>query len=84
MMDYLPFLEGYSIIELAVPNKFIGKSLQELNLINKFGILVIAIKEIVPERLNFIPKGTFMLKDSDSMILLGTNEVFEKLKKFGQ
>ncbi|MBL0701033.1 MAG: TrkA family potassium uptake protein [Desulfosarcina sp.] len=84
MLDYLPFLEGYSIIELAVPNKFIGKSLQELNLINKFGILVIAIKEIVPERLNLIPKGNFILKDSDSMILLGTNEAFEKLKKTGQ
>jgi trk system potassium uptake protein TrkA len=81
MLDYLPFLEGYSIIELAVPNRFIGKSLQELNLINKFGILVIAIKEIVPERLNLIPKGKFILKDSDIMILLGTNEAFEKLRK---
>ena len=84
MLDYLPFLEDHSIIELSVPNKFIGKSLEELNLINKFGILIIAIKEIVPERLNLIPKGNFILKDSDSMILLGINEAFEKLKKFGK
>ena len=83
ILDYLPFLEGYSIIELAVPNRFIGKSLQELNLINKFGILIIAIKEIVPENLNLIPKGSFILKDSDIMILLGPNKSFEKLRKAG-
>lgn len=81
MLDYLPFLKGYSIIELAVPNQFIGKALEEVNLINKFGILMIAIKEIIPERLNLIPKGNFILKDSDIMILLGPNEAFEKLRK---
>jgi len=84
MLDYLPFLDGYNIIDFAVPNRFIGKSLQELNLINKLGILIIAIKEIVPEQLNFIPKGNFILKDSDIMILLGDNKAFEKLRKIAQ
>ncbi|MBL0716491.1 MAG: TrkA family potassium uptake protein [Desulfosarcina sp.] len=83
MLDYLPFLEGYNIIDFAVPNRFVGKSLQEPKLINKFSILIIAIKEIIPEQLNFIPKGDFILKDSDIMILLGDNESFEKLRKIG-
>ena len=81
MLDYLPFLEGYSIIQLAPPNRFIGKSLRELNLINKFGVQVVAVQEVVPERLNLIPTAQFVLKDSDIMILLGPNEALEQLRK---
>jgi trk system potassium uptake protein TrkA len=81
MLDYLPFLEGYSIIQLAPPNRFIGKSLRELNLINRFGVQVVAVQEVVPERLNLIPTAQFVLKDSDIMILLGPNEALEQLRK---
>jgi trk system potassium uptake protein TrkA len=81
MLDYLPFLEGYSIIQLAPPNRFIGKSLRELNLINKFGVQVVAVQEVVPERLNLIPTAQFVLKDSDIMILLGPNEALDELRK---
>jgi trk system potassium uptake protein TrkA len=81
MLDYLPFLEGYSIIEMSPPKQFIGKSLRELNLINRFGVQVVAIKELVPDRLNLIPTAQCVLKDSDLMILLGPNEALEKLPK---
>jgi trk system potassium uptake protein TrkA len=81
MLDYLPFLEGYSIIQVAPPNRFIGKSLRELNLINRFGVQVVAVKEVVPDRLNLIPTAQFVLKDSDIMILLGPNEALDELRK---
>jgi trk system potassium uptake protein TrkA len=81
MLDYLPFLEGYSIIQLAPPNRFIGQSLRELNLINRFGVQVVAVKEVVPDRLNLIPTAQFVLKDSDIMILLGPNEALDELRK---
>ena len=51
MIDYLPFLEGYSIIELSPPKDFIGKSLQELDLINRLGIQIIAVKEVIKDQL---------------------------------
>jgi trk system potassium uptake protein TrkA len=81
MLDYLPFLEGYSIIQISPPNRFIGKSLRELNLINRFGVQVVAVKEVVPDRLNLIPTAQFVLKDSDIMILLGPNEALDELRK---
>ncbi len=81
ILDYLPFMEGYSIIQLAVPVEFIGKSLKEINLINLYGVQIIGIKEIVPERLNLIPTGKFVLKDSDILILLGPNDSLNKLRK---
>lgn len=81
MIDYLPFLEGFSIIELSPPKAFVGKSLRDLDLINRFGVQVVAIKELVPDRLDLIPTAQRVLKDSDLMILLGPNESFEKLRK---
>jgi len=81
MLDYLPFMEDYSIVQMAPPRVFLGKKLKDLDLINKYGIQVIAIKELIPERVHMIPTGQFMLKDSDIMIILGDNKAIEKLKK---
>lgn len=67
-------------IQITPPQKFVGKSLRELNLINRFGVQVVAVKEAVPDRLNMIPTADYMLKDSDLIILLGPNEACEKLK----
>jgi trk system potassium uptake protein TrkA len=51
-----------------------------LNLINRYGVQVVAIKELVPDRLNMIPTAQFLLKDSDIMILLGPNDALDKLR----
>jgi trk system potassium uptake protein TrkA len=80
MIEYLPFLEGYSIIELSPPKDFIGKSLRDLDLINRIGIQIIAVKEVIQDRLNLIPTAKFVIKDSDILIMLGPNESLEKLK----
>jgi trk system potassium uptake protein TrkA len=81
MLDYLPFIEGYSIVEMSPPKQFTGKSLRELDLINRFGVQVVAIKELVPDRLNLIPTAQYVLTDSCIMILLGPNKAIEKLRK---
>jgi len=80
LIDYLPFLEGYGIIELGVPKSFVGKTLKQINLTNRFGVQIVAIKEMVPENLQFIPKADFVLKGSDILILLGSEAGLEKLK----
>jgi len=81
MLDYLPFMEGYSIVQISPPESFLGKSLRELNLINRYGIQVIGIKEVLLDKMNLIPTAQFVLKDSDIMILMGPNEILEKLRE---
>lgn len=81
MIDYLPLIDGYSIIQLAPLEDFIGKRLMDVDLINKYGVQVVAIKEIVPDHMNIIPTGNYVLKGSDLMILLGPDESLEKLRK---
>lgn len=81
MLDYLPFLDDYSIVQMAPPPGFIGKKLKEVDLINKYGVQVMAIKELVPDRVNMIPTGHFVMKDSDILILLGPNKSLDKLRQ---
>lgn len=81
ILDYLPFIEGYSIVEFVPPDSFIGKTLETLDLINQYGVQVLGVKELVPERLNMIPTGAFVVKDSDILILLGPNDALEGLRK---
>lgn len=81
VLDYLPFLEGYSMIELVVPKSFIGKELKDLDLINQYGIQVLAVKNILPGQLKMIPTGTCVLKNGDILILLGPNNSLDLLRE---
>lgn len=80
MLDYLPFMEGFSIIELACPEKFIGKSLKELSLTSKYGVQVIAIRdplEIEPKLGNL---ADYVLQERDVLFIIGPNKVLDKIK----
>jgi len=80
VIDYLPVSDGYSIQESPVPKAFTGKSLSELGLRKKFGFFVIAVKELVPEKVVLNPKADFVLKDSDIMVILGSDKDLDKLR----
>jgi trk system potassium uptake protein TrkA len=80
LIEYLPFLAGYGIIELAVPQSFVGLTLKQIDLTNRYGVQIVAIKELIPEKMQFIPKADFILKSSDILILLGSDKGLEKLK----
>jgi len=79
VLEYLPLISGFGIQEIALPEKFIGKNLRELDLRNKYGIQVIAIKELIPEKTTFVPKADFVLKDSDILVIMGEDKQLEKI-----
>ena len=73
--------EDYSIIEIITPTPFIGKKLRDLDLIKRFKIQVIAIKDGLKNKTNIVPGGDYELKATDFLIIIGGNE---DLKKFEQ
>jgi len=81
MLEFLPFMEGYSIVEWACPEDLAGKSLLDLNLNNRYGVQVIAIKDAMTNKVSIVPKATAPLGDTDVLFLLGTNESLEKLMR---
>ncbi len=79
ILECLPLTSGISIQEIAPPERFIGKSLKEIDLRNKFGVQVIAVRELVPERTVYVPKADFVIKDSDILIVMGDEKKLEKI-----
>jgi len=80
ILDYVPVIEGYSIVDLAPPASFTGKTLGELDLRNKFSVQVIIIKEIIPENVLVIPTANHIIKESDLLVVMGKNEDLDRLK----
>ena len=82
---HIPLASGHSLAEIKVPEKFIGKSIKELQLRNKYHINIIAIKKRIPEItesgerayhevINDMPKADDILEDGDVLIVVGTDE----------
>jgi len=58
-------------MDVAPPDDFYGSSLEDLELRKRFGVFVIAIRELVPARLVFLPAPDFVIKPSDVLVVIG-------------
>ena len=79
ILEYLPLCNGITIQEIAPQNRFIGKTLKELDLINRYGVQVIAVKEIIPDNVVVIPRADFVIKDSDILVVIGEEKQLGKI-----
>jgi trk system potassium uptake protein len=80
-LDAITLTEGISIIEVAPPKIFVAKSLGELDLRNRYGVSVLLIKEFIPQKVVLIPTADHVIKDSDTLVLLGKDEDLENIKE---
>lgn len=80
VLDYIPLSEEYTICELVPPSNFIGKAIGELHLRTRYHIEVIAVREVLPDRIRMIPKADFIIKDSDVLVVIGKEEDIQKIR----
>jgi len=80
VLDYIPLSDEYTICEIVPPPSFMGKSIAELHLRSKYHIEVIAIREMLPERLTMVPRADFTIKDSDVLVVIGKEKDIQKIK----
>jgi trk system potassium uptake protein TrkA len=80
ILDYIPLSEDYTISEIAPPASFMGKTIGELHLRSKHHIEVIAVREMLPERLTMVPRAEFVIKDSDVLVVIGKEKDIQKIK----
>ena len=80
VLEYLPISEEYTIVELAPPTAFIGKSLADLDLRKKYNLQVIAIRDVLANKLQLVPRASSIIKDSDVMVIIGKEEDIRKIK----
>lgn len=82
VIDFLPLMPGFSIIEIKTPKAFIGRSLKELSLRNTLHIQLIAIKRDQDNGSvsNILPKASDILKATDTLVLLGEDRHLDRIR----
>ncbi|MEJ5328582.1 MAG: TrkA family potassium uptake protein [Desulfobaccales bacterium] len=71
LLDFVPLAEDYRVMDVAPPDEFYGRTLAELDLRKRFGVFVLAVKELVPVRFVFLPPPDFVIKPSDILVMIG-------------
>ncbi|MBU4329663.1 MAG: TrkA C-terminal domain-containing protein, partial [Acidobacteria bacterium] len=78
ILEYLPLGPNIGIQEIAPSEKFIGKSLKELDIRRRYGVQILAVRELIPEETTFVPGADFVIKDSDVLVIMGDDKSLAK------
>ena len=81
LLDFVPLAEEFSIIEIAPPGSWIGKTLSEIDIRSEYDVQIIMIKEDIPENVVIIPDGQSRIQKSDVLVLLGKNDDLKKVEQ---
>ncbi|HED00141.1 MAG TPA: TrkA family potassium uptake protein [Proteobacteria bacterium] len=81
ILDFIPMVENYTLVELAPPTAFIGKTLSGLDLRVRHNVYVIGIKEVLTDNFILVPPADFVVKDSDILFVIGHKDNIAKLEK---
>lgn len=80
VLDYLPLSDDYMIFEMAPPNSFLGKSIAQLQLRSRYHIEVIAIRDIVSDKIQMVPGAEFVIKDGEILVVIGKEKDIQLIK----
>jgi trk system potassium uptake protein TrkA len=71
VLDFIELAEDYSVAEVVVSSKMVGKTLRQLDVRAKYGVNVIAIKS--GEEFNIAPRPDDVIKQNDVLVVIGNN-----------
>ena len=86
IVDSFKVSDRYSIIETKVPNKYVGMTLQEANLTNKYKVIVlttIKVTDGMHKEASGIAKSNTVLQENDLIVLFGELSDVKKLIEKG-
>jgi trk system potassium uptake protein TrkA len=80
LIENIPLSPEYGIIEIVIPDRFVGRSLKDLQLRNKYNIEVIAIKNVLTNKFKLIPAADYKLEPDTVVIVIGESKKLEEIK----
>lgn len=86
IVDSFKVSERYSIIETKVPRKYVGMTLQEANLTNKYKVIVLTTVKVTEnshKEASGIAKSDTLLNENDLLVLFGELSDIKKLIEKG-
>ena len=80
VLEYIEFSDTHAIVEVAVPQRWVGKSLAELNVRKKYGVTVLAVND--PKTgMNISPDPSKPFSADETVALLGEMAAIDRMTK---
>jgi len=76
ILDYVKLDDNYAIFEVELPDAWIGKNIQEVNLRQRYGINIMAIKEKGSMKLAISPDD--ILNEGQTLLVVGEHKAIQK------
>lgn len=80
VLDYLPLSGDFNLVQIEPPGAFIGKSLKGLDLRARYNVHIIGIRETDPDNFVLVPSAEFIIKETDTLLLLGRTQDIRKIR----
>lgn len=78
LIDELPSMPDIILQKLTV-NKWAGKKLRDIDMINRYGVQVVAYKKVAQETYQYVPRGDQILERNDSLFVIGNQSKTQQL-----
>ncbi len=79
-LEFVRLSDDYNIVEIAPPYEFHGKTLGQLEMRKRYGVTVIGVRDVITEKFTVTPGSDYIVKDSEVLIVIGTEESLSRLK----
>jgi trk/ktr system potassium uptake protein len=80
-LDTLPLGPNISVVEVAPTAEVVGKTLADLDLRQRFGINVVAVRDMLRDEMRVNPDPAARITDSDVLIVLGTSADIDRFMR---
>ena len=79
IIDYIDISEDYSIVEVAAPDRWGGKSIRQIDVRARYGINILAVKTHNGETIHVSPEPDYVIRRGDALVVIGANDDIKKL-----
>ncbi len=79
LLNYIELSEDYSIVEFQNPKSWRGRTIQEIDIRNKYQVNVIAIRKPSIHSMTVAPGANYVMEAEDILITLGRTSDLDKL-----
>lgn len=82
VLDYIELSSEYSITEYSLFKDWEGKTIRELNIGERYGVTVLALKKAnEPDKIEVSPSRDTLLNKGDILVLIGTDANLGKIER---
>lgn len=84
--ESIPGVSGMSIGEVTAPRSFAGRSVADLQIRKKFGVVILLIKRSSDgkeEVVNQLPDAEYVIREGDRLLLMGPDDDLKRIERSG-